>query len=173
MKAPSFSQINTVPSHSLFPKTCLRWASALALIPFQVQFQLQANNYFKNIYAACLNILRELGKCCITIRDLGSSSKIVLGSSREILKYFGDGKIWAPCPPTHIHTHHHYHHHHRTPSKKDPVCSHYNPRSSPFLLLQYKLHQNKFGVPFFLPYSVSQSSGSSPSRDRETERERV
>ena len=51
-----------------------------------------------------LKYFKRAGKSCITIRDLGSSSEIVLGSSREIFKYFEDGKIWAPCPQ-HTYTH--------------------------------------------------------------------
>ena len=40
-----------------------------------------------------MHILTELGRSCITFRDLGSSSKINLGSARKYFK--GAGEIWT------------------------------------------------------------------------------
>ena len=40
-----------------------------------------------------LNSFRELGRSCITFRDLGNTAKIILGSTRKYHK--GARKIWA------------------------------------------------------------------------------
>ena len=40
-----------------------------------------------------LNCFRELGRSCITFRDLGSTVKIILGITRKYHK--GARKIWA------------------------------------------------------------------------------
>ena len=58
-----------------------------------------------------LNSFRELGRSCITFWDLGSTVKIILGSTRKYHK--GAREIWALfsgskgvlTPPPHTHTH--------------------------------------------------------------------
>ena len=59
---------------------------------------------FPKILGSMLKYFRQLGTNCITFRDLGNSSKIVLGSTRKYFK--GAGGIWAllstyphPIPP--------------------------------------------------------------------------
>ena len=61
---PLYQYYHPIP---FFPKPASDEQAHLPLIPFQVHFKLQANNYFKNIYAACLNILRELGKAVLLL----------------------------------------------------------------------------------------------------------
>ena len=55
-----------------------------------------------------LNSFRELGRSCITFRDLGSTVKIILGSTRKY--HEGAREIWAlfsgskgALPPPHFH----------------------------------------------------------------------
>ena len=74
------------PFNSFSLKMIQKWHSSLPLLALQIQFWLEPDNHLKNV-------LGSRAEAVLLFSDLGNSSRIILGSTRQYLKRAGE--IWA------------------------------------------------------------------------------